>query len=92
MAQRLTNLTSIHKDRGLIQASLSGLRICCCSELWCRSQTWRVSLVAVALGLASSYSSDWTPSLETSVCCGYGPKKTKKKKKKKSNMRLIGVS
>ena len=30
-------------------ASLSGLRIQCCCELWCRSQTWLRSRVAVAL-------------------------------------------
>ena len=27
---------------------------------------------------ASGYSSNWTPSLGTSTCCVYGPKKTKK--------------
>ena len=30
-----TNLTSIHEDAGLIPG-LSGLRIQCCRELWCR--------------------------------------------------------
>ena len=30
-------------------ASLIGLRIWCCCELWCRSQTWLGSDVAVAL-------------------------------------------
>ena len=30
-------------------ASLSGLRICCCYELWCRLQTWLGSCVAVAV-------------------------------------------
>ena len=30
-------------------ASLSGLRIWCCHELWCRSQTWLGSGIAVAL-------------------------------------------
>ena len=52
-------------------ASLSG------RELWCRLQTWLGSDVAVAQ--ASGYSSDWTPSLETSTCRGCGPKKTKTK-------------
>ena len=32
-----TNLTSIHEDVGSISASLGGLGICCCHELWCRS-------------------------------------------------------
>jgi len=31
-------------------ASLSGLRIWCCRELWCRSQTWIGSGIAVAVG------------------------------------------
>ena len=38
--------------------------------------------VAVAVAVASSDSSDGTPSLETSICHGWGLKKTKKKKKK----------
>ena len=36
--------------------------------------------VAVAVAQAGSCSSDLTPSLETSICCGCGPKKQKKKK------------
>ena len=66
--------------------SLSGLRIWCCCELWCRLQTQFRSgvAVAVAVAVAGSCSSDLTPSLRTSMChreCG--PKKEKKKKKKK---------
>ena len=37
--------------------------------------------VAVAVVQASSYSTNSTPSLGTSICLGFGPKKTKKKKK-----------
>ena len=33
----------------------------------------------MAVVQASSYSSDWTPSLGTSICCRCGPKKKKKK-------------
>ena len=44
-------------------ASLSGLRIRRCCELWCRSQMW-----------LSSRSSDSASSLGTSMCCGCGPK------------------
>ena len=33
---------------------------------------------------ADSCSSDLTPSLGTSICCEYNPKKQKKEKKKKS--------
>ena len=61
-------------------ASLSGLRIQRCYELWCWSQTWLRSGVAVAVVEAGSCSSDSTPSLGTSICCGYGPKKTEDKK------------
>ena len=56
-------------------ASLSGLRIWCCCELWCRLQMWLRSDVAVAMD--SGYSSDWTPSLGTSICPGYKRQKTK---------------
>ena len=68
------NLTSIHEDAGLI----SGLRIQRCRELWCRSQTWLRFCIAVAMVWASSYSSDLTPSLRTSICRGCGPEKKKK--------------
>ena len=57
-------------------ASLSGLRIQHCRELWCRSKMWLRSHVAVAV--AGSFSSNLTPSLGTSVCLGCGPKKRKK--------------
>ena len=61
-------------------ASLSGLKIRCCCELWCRSQTWLGSWVAVTMAQASNCSSDSTPSLGTSICCRCRPKKTKKQK------------
>ena len=38
------------------------------------------SLFAVAVAVASNYSPDLTLSLGTSICHGFGPKKTKKKK------------
>ena len=43
-------------------ASLSGLRIQHCRELWYRSQMSLGSDVAVSVVQASRYSSDWTPS------------------------------
>ena len=52
---------------------LSGLRIQHCRDLWCRSQTWLRSGVAVVQ--ASNYSSVLTPSLGSSICLGCGPKK-----------------
>ena len=64
-------------------ASLSGLRIQGCHLLWCRLHTRLGFCVAVAVLQASSYSSNLTPSLGTSLCCEWSPKKQKKKKKKK---------
>ena len=55
-------------------ASLSGLRIQHCHELG-RSQTRLGSGVAVAVAWASGYSSNWTPSLGTSICHGCSSKK-----------------
>ena len=55
-------------------ASLSGLRIWHCCELWCRLQT----------RLRYLYSSDQTPSLGTSICCRCGPRKRQKDKNKKT--------
>ena len=54
---------------------LSGLRIQCCRELWCRSKT-RLGFHIVVQ--ASSCSSNVTPSLGTSICHRCGPKKKKK--------------
>ena len=68
------NLTRISEDAGSIPASLSGLRIWHCHELWCRSQTQLGSGVAVAVAEASGYSSDLIPSLGLSICLGCGSK------------------
>ena len=62
-------------------ASLSGLRIQCCRELWYRSQTRLGSCVVVAVVSASSCSSNWTPSLGSSICHRCSPKKQKQKQK-----------
>ena len=59
-------------------ASLSGLRIRRCHELWCRLQTWLRSGVAVNVVEAGGYSSDLTPSLEISICRRNSPEKKKK--------------
>ena len=55
-------------------ALLSGLRIQSCHELWCGSQMRLGSRVAMAVAVASSYSSDLTLSLGTSIYCTCGPK------------------
>ena len=69
-------------------ALLSRLKIWRCRELWCRLQTWLRSGVTVAVVQTSSYSSDWTPSLGTSMCHGCCPKEQKKRKKKKNLVKL----
>ena len=68
-------------------ALLSELRMQRCRELWCRSQMWLGSGVAVAVAKAGSCSSDLTPSLGTSKCHWWGPKKKKKKKKERKKKR-----
>ena len=49
VAQQLTNPTRIHEDADLILGLLSGLRIQCCHELWCRSKMWLGSPIAVTV-------------------------------------------
>ena len=44
-----TNPTSIHEDAGLTLALFSGSGIWHCREVWCRSQTWLRSRIAVAV-------------------------------------------
>ena len=51
MAQQVKILTSIHKDTGSIPGLVQWVRIRCCPELWCRSQTQLGSSVAMALWL-----------------------------------------
>ena len=62
-------------------ASLSGLRVWRLHELWCSSQMRLGSgvAVAVAMGQAGSYSSNFTPGLGTSICQRCGPKKQEEK-------------
>ena len=62
-------------------ASISGLRIWHCHELWCRLQTWLRSCAAVAGAQAGSCSSDLTPSLGISICCQCGPEKQQQQQK-----------
>ena len=64
-------------------ASLNGLMICCCCELWCRLQMQLGSSVAVALVKAGGYSSNSTLSLGPLYATGVAQEMAKKKKKKK---------
>ena len=72
------NLISIHEDAGSIPSSLSGLRIQCCRELWCRLQMRLRSGIAVTVAQDSDYSYYLTPSLGTCICLKCILKKTKK--------------
>ena len=76
------NLTGNHDVVGSIPGLTQWVKVRHCHELWCRSQTWLRSGVALTVAQAGSYSSSSAPNLGTSICCGYGPKKKKKKKKK----------
>ena len=81
----VTNPTGIHENGGSIPLALfSGLRIWHCRELWCRSHKSLRSHVSVAVVYAGSCSSDLTPSLGTSICRSFGPKKQKTKTKPKT--------
>ena len=72
-------------------ASLSGLRIWRCPELWCRSKTWLGSRVAVAVVQAGSCSSDSNPSLGTAICHGRDPKKDEKERKERKGNHIRKV-
>ena len=67
MAQWLTNPTRNHEVAGLIPGlALSGLSIRHCRELWCRSQMWLGSQVAVVLApTAPIQPLAWEPPYDT---------------------------
>ena len=80
MAQRLTNRLVSRRTQLRSQPSFSGLRIQHCHELWCRSQMWLRSGVAVAVAVAGSCPSNLTPSLWISICHGCSLKRQGEKK------------
>ena len=78
-----TNLTGIHEDAGSIPGLLSGLRIQHCHELWCRSQMWLGSRVAVAVVLASGHNLNSIPAWEPPYATGAALKRQKNKNSNK---------
>ena len=83
MAQWLKNLTRNTRLWVRSLASLSGLRIRRCRELWCRSQTQLGSGVAVTGVWTGNCRSNWTSSLGTSTCCVCGAKKPGKEERER---------
>ena len=69
-------------------ASLRGLGIQCFCGLWCRSRTSLRSCFAASVQWAGGYSSDWTPRLGPSMCCGVALEKTKKQQQQKTKKRV----
>ena len=87
MAERVKNQSVSMRMQVQSLASFSGLRIQQCHKLWCASQMWLRSGMAVAVVQACSCSSDLTPSLRTMLQV-HGLQKEKKKEKNIANINI----
>ena len=84
-AQQVKNPTSVHEEVGSIPGVAQWLRGAVLLQAETQSQMWLGSGV-VTLVQAGSFSSDSTPGLGTSVCCGCSPKKKKKKREREKSI------
>ena len=86
MAQRKQILTSIMRTQVRSLASLSGLRIRQCCELWYRSQV-HLDLALLRLWCRpSAIAPIRPPSPGSAIYCGYGPKKSPPPQKSLGNL------
>ena len=77
----VTNTTRIHEDAGLtpgLVQCVKDMALLHCCELWCRSQTWLESHVAVAVAQASGYSFTKPLAWEPTYATGAALEKTRK--------------
>ena len=70
---------------------VQGVKDPACHKVWCRLQMWLRSGAAVAMAVADSCSSELTPSLGTSICCRYDPKRKAKQSKNRNRSQAWGV-
>ena len=87
----VTNPTSIHEDSSSTPHLTQWVMDQCCCELQCRSHTQLKYHIAVVMVYASSFSSDSSPRLGTSMCLKHGSKKTNKQKQNKRSSHCDAV-